>query len=181
MVDAPLATLEGLVGLLRLFDAPFRWAAAAVFFAPPDPCVVPTLELFGLRFEGFVTSSFSLARIVLLDLRATLAFDAGLRLPTRFRRLGEGTPLEVRFEVGFTLEAGPVFFVFELIVFFDFLRAAIVNLSTREHFRIHFNAAHEYYSKSVHEYRSSKRQSAYLPTEAWAPSLPTPSDSSLHD
>jgi hypothetical protein len=102
------------------------------------------LELFGFRFEGFATSSFSLARIVLLVLRATLAFEAGLLLPTRFRRLDEDTLLEVRFETDFALEVGPVFFVFELVVFFDFLRAAIVNLSTREHCRIHFNAAHEH-------------------------------------
>jgi hypothetical protein len=72
-------------------------------------------------------------------LRATRVFEADLLLPTRFRTLDEGAPLEACFEVGFTRDAAPVFFVFELVVFFDLLRAAIVNLSTREHYRIRLN------------------------------------------
>jgi len=41
--------------------------------------------------------------------------------------LDEEAPFVVRFAFGFALEAEPVFFVFELVVFFDLLRAAIVN------------------------------------------------------
>jgi hypothetical protein len=37
----------------------------------------------------------------------------------------------VRFDAVFALEAGLVFLVFDFIVFFDLLRAAIVKLSTR--------------------------------------------------
>jgi len=91
-------------------------------------------------------------------LRATLVFDAGLLLPTRFRALDEDTPLAARFDFDFALEADPIFVVFDLVVFFDLLRAAIVNLSTREHSRMHSKSAHEHCSKSVHEHRSSKRQ-----------------------
>jgi hypothetical protein len=135
--------------LFTFFDAAaFRWAAA--LFASPDPCVVATLELLRFRFASFVTSVFILARVVLLALRATRVFDAGLLLPTRFRALDDGAPLDVRFDVDFALDTDPVFFVFDLVVFFDLLRTDIVNLSTREHSRTH--------SKSVHEHCSSKQR-----------------------
>jgi hypothetical protein len=41
----------------------------------------------------------------------------------------------VCFDLGFALAAAPGFFVFELVVFFDLLRATIANLSTRKLFR----------------------------------------------
>jgi hypothetical protein len=138
-----LATFAVLVALLMLLDTALREAAAALF-APPKPCAVPTLGLFRFRFETFVTSLFILARIVLPVLRATLVFDVGLLLPTRFRPPDEDTPLAVRFDVDFALDAGPVFFAFDLVVFFDLLRAAIVNLSTREHSRTHSQSTHEH-------------------------------------
>ena len=84
--------------------------------------------LFRFRFEGFATIFFILARIVF---RATRALDAGLFLPARLRTLDEEAGL-ARFETVFALEAGLVFFVFDLVVFFDLLRAVIVKLSTRE-------------------------------------------------
>jgi hypothetical protein len=85
--------------------------------------------------------------------------------------------LEARFETGFALEAGPAFFVFELVAFFDFLRAAIANLSTREHFRIHLDAVHEYYSKFVHQTALQNGNLSFLPTKTRVSSLSTPSDS----
>jgi hypothetical protein len=42
-----------------------------------------------------------------------------LLLLTRLRTLDEEVPFGVRFDVGFAREAAPVFFVFELVVFFD--------------------------------------------------------------
>jgi hypothetical protein len=145
------------VVLLRLFDAPaFRWVALADLFAPPAPCVVaPTLEPLRFRFESFVSTFFILARTVLLDLRAARVLETGLLLPTRFRTLDEDAALEARFEVGFTRDAGPVLLVLELVGFFDLLRAAIANLSTREHFRTRCKSVHEHYSRSVHEHCSS--------------------------
>jgi hypothetical protein len=91
------------------------------------------LEVLRVRFESFVTSLFILARIVLTVLPAALVFDAGLLFPIRFRTLDEETLFAVRFGVDFALDAGPVFLVFDLVGFFDLLRADIVNLSTREH------------------------------------------------
>jgi hypothetical protein len=141
-----LITLALFVVFFTLFDADaFRRAASADLFAAPDPRVVaPTPELLRFRFDSLVPTFFTLARIVFLVLCATRAFDAGLLFPTRFRALDEGGPLEARFEVCFTRDAGPVLFIFELVGFFDLLRAAIVNLSTRKHYRIHFKSAHEY-------------------------------------
>jgi len=92
-----------------------------------------------------------LARLVLLVLRATRVFDAGLLLLTRVRTLDEEAPFGVRFDLGFALEAAPVFFVFELVVFFDLLRAAIVNLSTRKLLRTRSKPVHEHCYRSVHE------------------------------
>jgi hypothetical protein len=65
-------------------------------------------------------------------LRATRVFDAGLLLLTRLRTLAGEAALVVRFDLGFALEAAPVFFVFELVAFLDLLRATIANLSTRK-------------------------------------------------
>ena len=143
-IDAPLATLALFVVFFRLFDADaFRRATLAGLFAAPDPRVVaPTLERF--RFDSLVSTFFTLARTVLLVLRATRVLGAGLLFPVRFRALDGDDPLEARFEVCFTRGAGPVLFIFELVGFFDLLRAAIVNLSTRKHDRIHFRSAHEY-------------------------------------
>jgi len=59
-----------------------------------------------------------------------------LLFPIRLRTLDEEARLGARFGVDFALDAGSVFFVFDLVGFFD-LRADIVNLSTREHPRIH--------------------------------------------
>jgi hypothetical protein len=68
-------------------------------------------------------------------LRATRVFEAGLLLLIRFRALEAVAVFVVCFDLGFTLEAAPAFFVFELVVFFDLLRATIANLSTRKLFR----------------------------------------------
>jgi hypothetical protein len=135
--DARLAAAAVLVALPRLFDAAtFRLATLTGLFAAADAWVmVLTLELVRFRFESFVAALFILARLVLLVLRATRVFDAGLLLLARLRRLGEEAPFGLRFDLGFAREAAPVFFVFELVVFFDLLRAAIVNLSTRKLFR----------------------------------------------
>jgi hypothetical protein len=145
-IDAPFATLTLFVVFFRLFDAAaFRRAALVGLFATPGPRVVaPTLELPRFRFDNLVSTFFILARIVLLVLRATREFDAGLLFATRFRALDEDGPLEARFEVCFTRDADPVLFIFDLVGFFDLLRAAIVNLSTRERYRIRFKSAHEY-------------------------------------
>jgi hypothetical protein len=104
--------------------------------------MVLTLDLVRFRFESFVAAFFILARLVLLVLRATRVFDAGLLLLTRLRTLDEEAPFGVRFDVGFAREAAPVFFVFELVVFFDLLRATIVNLSTRKLFRTRYRSVH---------------------------------------
>jgi hypothetical protein len=85
-------------------------------------------------------------------LRATRVFDAGLLLLTRLRTLDGEAAFVVRFDLGFALEAAPVFFVFELVVFFDLLRATIVNLSTRKLSRTRYKSMHEHCSQSVHEY-----------------------------
>jgi hypothetical protein len=71
----------------------------------------------------------------LLVLCATRVFEAGLLLLTRFRALDEAVAFVVCFDLDFALEATPAFFVFELVVFFDLVRAAIANLSTRKLFR----------------------------------------------
>jgi hypothetical protein len=67
--------------------------------------------------------------------RAARALEAGLLLPARLRTLDEDASLERCFDAGFALEAG-LFFVFDFVVFFDLLRAAIVKLSTRDRSRI---------------------------------------------
>ena len=67
--------------------------------------------------------------------RAARALDAGLRLPARLLPLDEDASFGVRFDAVFALEAGLAFFVFDFVVFFDLLRAAIVILSTRDHSR----------------------------------------------
>jgi len=60
--------------------------------------------------------------------------------------------LVVRFDLGFALATAPVFFVFELVVFLDLLRATIVNLSTRKLSRTRYRSMHERCSQSAHEY-----------------------------
>jgi hypothetical protein len=94
--------------------------------------MVLTLTPVRLRFESFAAVFFVLACAVLLVLRATRVFDAGLLLLTRLRTLDEVAALVVRFDLGFALDAAPVFFVFELVAFLDLLRATIVYLSTRK-------------------------------------------------
>jgi hypothetical protein len=81
-----------------------------------------------------------------------------LLLLTRFRALDAEAAFTARFVVGFALEAALVFFVFELVVFFDLLRATIANLSTRKLFRTRYTSVHEHCSPSVHECYSSERQ-----------------------
>lgn len=127
------------VALVVLFAAAaFRGAALAGLFTTPEPrAVVPIPEAFRFRLASFVSTVFILARIVLLVPRATRVFDAGLLLPTCFRTRDddatlEDGALEARFEAGLTRDRSPIFLVFELAGFFDFLRAAILNLSTRE-------------------------------------------------
>jgi hypothetical protein len=174
-----LAAAAVFVALLRLFDAAtFRLATLAGLFAAADARVtVLTLELVRFRFESFVAAFFILARLVLLVLRATRVFDAGLLLLTRLRTLGEEAPFGVRFDLGFAREAAPVFFfVFELVVFFDLLRATIVNLSTRKLFRTRTRSVREHCSRSVHEYCSSERQVDLLSRKPLASSPGTPSD-----
>jgi hypothetical protein len=122
-----LAAVAALVVLFTLFEAAtFRRAAPAGFFA------TPTLELVGFRFESFVAAVLALARLALAVLRATRVFDTDLLFATRLRALDEEAPFVVCFDLGFALEAEPVFFVFELVVFLDLLGATIVNLSTRK-------------------------------------------------
>ena len=68
-------------------------------------------------------------------LRAAPALGAGFALPTRLRTLDEDPPLDARFDPVFALEAGSALLIFDFVVFFDFLRAAIVILSTRDRTR----------------------------------------------
>jgi hypothetical protein len=152
-----LAAAAALVALLRLFGAAtFRLTALAGLFAAPDARVmVLTLEIVRFRFEGFVTALFILARLVLLvllALRTTRVFEVSLLLLTRLRALDEDAPFGARFDFGRALETAPVFFVFELVVFFDLLRATIVNLSTRKLSRARYKPVHEHCSRTVHEY-----------------------------
>ena len=122
--------------LFRLFDAAgfLAEAALASLFAEPRALdAVPAAGLFRFRFEGFAAISFIFARMVF---DAVLALEAGLLLPARLRTLDEDATLEMRLDAGFALEAGLVFFVFDFVVFFDLLRAAIVKLSTRDRSRI---------------------------------------------
>ena len=137
-----------------------------------------TFKLVRFRFESFVAAFFIVARLVLLVLlvlRATRVFDAGLLLLARFRTLDEEAAFGARFDLGFA-EAAPIFFVFELVVFFDLLRATIVNLSTRKLSRTRSQSAHEYCPRSVHEYCSSEGQVDFSSTKSRASSPGTPSD-----
>jgi hypothetical protein len=123
------------MALLGLFDAAVFLAEAAfasLFAAVRVRDAVPASGLFRFRFKGFATTFFIFARTVL---RATRTLDAGFVLPTRFRTLDEDARLEARFDAIFALGAGPVFFVFDFVVFFDLLRATIVKLSTRDRTR----------------------------------------------
>jgi hypothetical protein len=147
-VAAALAAAAVRVALLTLFVATaFRRTVVAGLLAAAAVLV----ELVRFRFETFVTAFFILARLVLTVLRATRLFDAGLLLLTRVRALDEEAVFGVRFDRGFALAAAPVFFFFELVVFFDLLRATIVNLSTRKLFRTRYRSVHENCSRSVHE------------------------------
>jgi hypothetical protein len=136
--------------------------------------VVLTLGLVRFRFETFVTALFILARLVLIVLRATRVFDAGLLLLTRVRALDEEATFG--FDLGFARDAAPVFFFFELVVFFDLVRAAIVNLSTRKLFRTRSKSVREHCSRSVHEYCSSERQVEFSSANSLASSPGTPGD-----
>jgi hypothetical protein len=110
-------------------------------------------------------------------LRATCVFDAGLLLLTRLRTLDGEAALVVRFDLGFALEAAPVFFVFELVVFFDLLRATIVNLSTRKLSRTRYKSMHEHCSQSVHEYCFQNGELTFRREKPLASSPATPRDS----
>ena len=122
-----VALFTALLGLLD--DAGFlaEAAFASLFAAPRVRDTVPAPGFFRFRFKGFATIFFIFARIVF---RAARALDAGLLFAARLRTL-DGD-LEARLDAVFALEAGLVFFVFDFVVFFDFLRAAIVKLSTRD-------------------------------------------------
>ena len=159
--DARLAAAAVLVVLLGLFDAAtFREAALAGLLAAADSRVkgLP-LGLVRFRFASFVATFFVLARTVLLVLRATRVFDAVLLLVARVRTLDEEAALVVRFALVFAVEAAPAFFVFELVVFLDLVRATIINLSTRKLSRTRYRSAHEYYSKSRARMLLSERRS----------------------
>jgi len=174
-VEAALAAAAVLVALLRLFDAAaFRLVALTGFFAALDLRAVFDVARF--RFESFSAVLFAFARIVLLAFRVIRVFDAGLLLLTRLRALDEGAAFGLRFDLGFAVEADPAFFVFELVVFFDLLRAAIANLSTREHSRTRSEFVHERCSECVHEYCSSGRQVDFSPIKSHASQLRTRSD-----
>jgi hypothetical protein len=161
-----------LVALLRFFDAAaFRRAAAAaaLFVAPASRVMVLTLVLVRFRFESLVTALFILARlalvllgllalVALLVLRATRLVDVSLLLLTRFRTPDEEAAFGMRFDLGFALEAAPVFFAFELVVFFDLLRATIVNLSTRKLSRTRYNPCTNTALDPCTNIRSSERQ-----------------------
>ena len=126
MIDRALATLALLVALFRLFDAAvfLRAALTGLFAAPRARTAVPPAELLRFRFESFNISFFIFSRIAL---RATRTLDAGLFLPTRFRAPDEDASFATRFVVDFALDAGSAFFVFDFVVFFDLLRAAMLN------------------------------------------------------
>ena len=133
--DAVLAALALLAALAGLFEAAafLAEAAFASFFAATRARdAVAASEVFRFRLEGFATTFFIFARVVL---RAVRALAADLLLPTRLRTPDEDVSLETRFDAGFALEAGRVFLVFDFVVFFDLLRAAIVKLSTRDRSR----------------------------------------------
>jgi hypothetical protein len=121
-------------GLLGLFDTTgfLAEAAFASLFAAPRVRDAAAADLFRFSLEGFDAMFFILARIAF---GTTRALDAGLRLPTRLRTLDDNAFLEALFDAVFALEAGLTFFVFDFVVFFDLLRAAIVILSTREYSR----------------------------------------------
>jgi hypothetical protein len=121
------------------------------------------LGLVRFRFASFVAAFFVLARTVLLVLRATRVFDAVLLLLARFRTLDEEAALVARFALVFAAEAAPVFFVFELVVFLDLVRATIINLSTRKLSRTRYRSAHEYYSKFVRECYSRNGEATFRP------------------
>jgi hypothetical protein len=131
--DARLAAAAVLAVLFTRFEAAtFRRAALTGFFA--------VLDLAGFRFDSFAATVLVLARLGLLVLRATRVFDADLLFVARLRALDEEAPFVVRFAFGFALEAEPVFFVFELVVFLDFLGATIANLSTRKLSRTRYSS-----------------------------------------
>ena len=133
---AALAAIPLFKALLRPFGAAVFLAETALasrFAAPRVRDAVPATGPFRFRFEGFAPIFFIFARMVL---RAAPALDAGFLLPTRLRTLEGDASLEVRFNAVFAPEVGPVFLVFDFIVFFDLLRAAIVKLSKRDHSRI---------------------------------------------
>ena len=96
----------------------FSLVALTGFFAALDLRAVFDVARF--RFESFSAVLFAFARIVLLAFRVICVFDAGLLLLTRFRALDEGAAFGLRFDLGFAVETAPVFFVFELVVFFDY-------------------------------------------------------------
>ncbi|HWY82850.1 MAG TPA: hypothetical protein VNY10_13170 [Roseiarcus sp.] len=173
-----MAAAAALVVLLGLFDAAtFREAALVGLLAAADPCVIDLpLGLVRFRFASFVAAFFALARTVLLVLRATRVFDAVLLLLARFRTLDEDAALVARFAFVFAVEAAPVFFVFELVVFLDLVRATIVNLSTRKLFRTRYRSAHEYYPKSVLECYSRNGEVTFRPGKPLASSPGTLSD-----
>jgi hypothetical protein len=178
MADARLAAAAALVVFLGLFDAAtFREAALAGLLAADDSCVMGLpLALVRFRFASFVATVFVLARTVLLVLRATRVFGAVLLLRARFRTLGEEAALVVRFALVFALAAAPVFFVFELVVFLDLLRATIVNLSTRKLFHTRHRSEHEYCPKSVFECYFRNGEMTFRPGKPLASSPGTLSD-----
>ena len=134
------------------------------------------MGLVRFRFTSFVAAFFVLARTVLLVLRATRVFDAVLLLLARARTLDEEAALVVRFALVFAVDAAPVFFVFELVVFLDLVRATIINLSTRKLSRTRYRSAHEYHSKLARECYSRNREATFRPGKPLTASCGTLSD-----
>jgi hypothetical protein len=134
--DAGLAAAAAFKVLLWLFEAAafLPDAAFAILFAAARARdEAPASDPFRFRFTDFAATFFIFARIVL---GATRALDVDFGLPTRLRAPDEDAALLERFDaVFFTLVADPVFLIFDFTVFFDFLRAAIVKLSTRDRAR----------------------------------------------
>jgi hypothetical protein len=97
--------------------------------------VALTLDPVRFGFESFATTAFAFGRTVLVGVRATRVFVVDLAFTACFRAPDEDVTFEPRFDLGFALEAEAVFFVFAFTVFFDLVRAAIVNLSTRRLYR----------------------------------------------
>jgi hypothetical protein len=126
LIDRAFATLALLVVLFRFFDAAvfLRATLTGLFAAPRARTEVPPAELLRFRFGSFNVSFFNFSRIAL---RAARTLDAGLFLPTRFRVPDDDACFATRFVVDFARDADSTFFVRDFVVFFDLLRATMLD------------------------------------------------------